>query len=209
MSGKRFDELNDAERRLVAEAEADLERLLSVEPSPEFAARVRTRISAERQSAPRWMSGWRFALAAASLAIVGIVVSLAIRRDVHNVPQPVPAVASGQRPAASDQQTPASGQRPAASDQQTPASDQQPAASGQRPANEPEVLVAVDQVLAMERLIALASAGKITEEMLPAEPLPAVAGADARPVAPLLVQELQVPVIGAAAGGIEKGLERH
>ena len=40
------DRLSDIDERVVADAEADLDRLLSLEPSPEFAARVLARIKA-------------------------------------------------------------------------------------------------------------------------------------------------------------------
>ena len=43
----RTDQMNDFDERAVAAAEADLERLLSIEPSPEFGAKVRARIAAE------------------------------------------------------------------------------------------------------------------------------------------------------------------
>ena len=64
------DRLSDVDARTVGAAEADLGRLLSVEPSVEFAATVRARIAAERS--PR---GWRsrrliLTLAAASVLIV-------------------------------------------------------------------------------------------------------------------------------------------
>ena len=43
----RTEQMTEFDERAVAEAEADLERLLSIEPSPEFAAKVRARIAAE------------------------------------------------------------------------------------------------------------------------------------------------------------------
>jgi hypothetical protein len=53
----RTERLAREDQRIVAEAEADLQRLLSIEPSPEFAARVRARIHEPREPrASRW--GW-------------------------------------------------------------------------------------------------------------------------------------------------------
>ena len=61
----RTNQMTQLDERIVAEAEADLQRLLSIEPSPEFAARVRERVDAHRESrATRW--GWiGFAVATA------------------------------------------------------------------------------------------------------------------------------------------------
>ena len=69
------DRLSDIDERVVADAEADLDRLLSVEPSPEFGARVLARIKAphaargQRAGWAVW-AGWALASAAA-LVIVG------------------------------------------------------------------------------------------------------------------------------------------
>lgn len=43
----RTKQMTEFDERVVAEAEADLDRLLSIEPSPEFVAKVRARIVAE------------------------------------------------------------------------------------------------------------------------------------------------------------------
>jgi hypothetical protein len=43
----RTKQLTEFDERAAAEAEADLDRLLSIEPSPEFVAKVRARIAAE------------------------------------------------------------------------------------------------------------------------------------------------------------------
>src|SRR3979411_44696 len=60
------------EHRVLALVERDLERLLSVEPSPDFAQRVRRRIAEEKGVAgtPRWR--YRLAGAAALIALVAI-----------------------------------------------------------------------------------------------------------------------------------------
>jgi hypothetical protein len=52
----RTEQMTDFDEREVSAAEADLERLLAIEPSPEFAAKVRGRIAAE-PPARRWMWG--------------------------------------------------------------------------------------------------------------------------------------------------------
>ena len=52
----------------------DLEALLAVEPSPEFVARVRTRIAEEPAPSPwRWSWSWSFALAGAAAVVLAVV----------------------------------------------------------------------------------------------------------------------------------------
>lgn len=88
------DRLSDIDERLVADAEADLDRLLSLEPSPEFAARVLARIKA-----PHAARGWRAGLAgwalasAAALVIVGALTlrgGSSVRDAAVTSPRPVP-----------------------------------------------------------------------------------------------------------------------
>lgn len=62
----------------------EIERLLAVEPSPEFVARVRQRIALEPQPGPSWFS-WRLAVAATSLVTVGAAFAL-----WSTVPAPTP-----------------------------------------------------------------------------------------------------------------------
>lgn len=66
------DRLSETDERVVAAAEADLDRLLSIEPSPEFAAKVRARIR-EPQKGRDWSAGW-LGLALASVAALIIAV---------------------------------------------------------------------------------------------------------------------------------------
>jgi hypothetical protein len=69
MSRTRFDDrLNDIDARVVGAAEADLHHLLAIEPSPEFAERVRAAIGRQRAE-PRWGAAW-ITLAFASAAVI-------------------------------------------------------------------------------------------------------------------------------------------
>ena len=67
--------MTELDERIATEAEADLERLLSIEPSPEFAAKVRARIGDNRESRAwkRW--GW-IGLTVATAAAVILVLAL-------------------------------------------------------------------------------------------------------------------------------------
>ena len=78
----RTEQMTPLDERMVAEAEADLQQLLAIEPSPEFATRVRTRIHDAGESyAPRW--GWiGLAIAAAAALIVVAVLRTSDRSPV-------------------------------------------------------------------------------------------------------------------------------
>jgi hypothetical protein len=77
----RTEPLTKQDERIVAAAEADLQRLLSIEPSPEFATRVRVRIHERREPhATRW--AW-FGVAIATAAAV---ILAAMLRTNHSSP---------------------------------------------------------------------------------------------------------------------------
>ena len=97
-------EVNEEEMRRV---DRELSQLLAVEPSPEFAAQVRTRI--EQQPA-RAFAGWVWAMAPVAAAAVIVAAVIAVSHesapvatpgvqaaaDIH-LPQPAPPTAAGQR----------------------------------------------------------------------------------------------------------------
>jgi hypothetical protein len=88
------DRLSEIDERVVAAAEADLSRLLSIEPSPEFAAKVRARIS-EPQAARGWSAGWLGLALASGAALVIALSGLVGWRGLQTLPLPVdPPVAS-------------------------------------------------------------------------------------------------------------------
>lgn len=69
----RTEQMTELDERIVAEAEADLRQLLSIEPSPEFAARVRLRIDEHRESrATPW--GWIGLAIATAVALIFVAV---------------------------------------------------------------------------------------------------------------------------------------
>ena len=71
------DRLSEFDERVVAAAEADLDRLLSLEPSPEFAAKVLARISAEETG-----RGWRVAWVGVALAsAAALIMAFTLRSD--------------------------------------------------------------------------------------------------------------------------------
>ncbi len=86
-----IDALTDDERRLMETIEADLDREMAVEPSADFAARVRARISAADRD-----GGWRFpwALAAAAVLTIATGILFATLRDAPEKTGP-PALNAG------------------------------------------------------------------------------------------------------------------
>ena len=74
----------DAERRggeMTDQAlDRELQSILAVDPSPEFVARVRTRIASEPQRSAAW-SMWMFAAAAAAVVAIAVVVSRGVPRE--------------------------------------------------------------------------------------------------------------------------------
>jgi hypothetical protein len=62
--------LTEGEARIVATAEADLQRLLSIDPSPEFAARVRSRINENRRARTTMWAWVGLGLAAATTVVL-------------------------------------------------------------------------------------------------------------------------------------------
>ena len=78
MSGTRIkDRLSDIDERAVADAEADLDRLLALEPSPEFAAKVLARINAPQAARGRRL-GW---VGAALASAAALVIAFTLRSD--------------------------------------------------------------------------------------------------------------------------------
>jgi hypothetical protein len=80
----RTEQMNEFDERAVELAEADLERLLSIEPSPEFAAKIRARIAAEP---PVRSWNWRRLLVPVAAA-AAVVVVLALSSRNWSVPSP-------------------------------------------------------------------------------------------------------------------------
>jgi hypothetical protein len=70
----------------------EIEAAFDVEPSPEFRARIRTRIASERiDESWTWLSGWRWAGAAMAAAAV-VMLGLWIARDPALAPPDEPSV---------------------------------------------------------------------------------------------------------------------
>lgn len=193
------DRLSRFDERMVAAAEADLDRLLLLEPSPEFAAKVLARIS-EARAEHRWRAWW-FAVALASVAaviVVGTVITL-------GQPTPVVDVPTVRSPARLDTMlaadpfvitAPVVAARHVAPVPSRP--DPQPA--------EPEVLVSDERRLAIARLLASASAGTLDLRVFSTTAAAPEDGLRTE-VAPLIVEELLIPIV--PIGHVDHDVERR
>ena len=70
MDAPRFDEMSDAA------LDRDLQALLAADPSPAFAARVRTRIAAQAATSRTWFAAWG-AVVVVTATIAAVIVTLA------------------------------------------------------------------------------------------------------------------------------------
>jgi hypothetical protein len=199
MSRTRIDDrLHEFDERMVAAAEADLDRLLSLEPSPEFAARVVARICTDPTGRGHGV-GW-VGLALASAAAV-IAVGTAITLRQHTPVVDVPMVTSPARPdtiLAAD---------PLVTEPVVTARHVVPVLSRPKPQPaEPEVLVSDERRLAIERLLASASAGTLDPRVFSKTAL--APEEDLRTeVAPLIVEELLIPIV--PIGHLDNDVERR
>jgi hypothetical protein len=199
MSRTRFEDRLSAEDEAAAEAaESDLNRLLSITPSPGFAANVRARIS-EARAERRWRARW-FAVALASAAaviVVGTAITLRQNTPVVDVPMlRLPPRPDTMLPVGPLVTAPVVAVRHVAPVPSRP--EPQPA--------EPEVLVSDEGRLAIARLVASARAGTLDPRVFSmAAPAPEE---DLRTeVAPLIVEELLIPIM--PIGHVDNDVERR
>jgi hypothetical protein len=189
----------DLQRRLLAEVDAELERALAIEASPELVARVIARSRVASDTAWRVRAAWTGLAAAAALAV-----GLYLRAPVDAPAAPREQASAQQSPAAPAAVRLAPGPvrspgAPRASDPGVTASNRSrpvrmPRAAA-KSAAEPEVLVQPDQARAIARLRELLIAGRLTEQMLP--PIHPHEAAELS-VAPLRIADIAVPDVDSA-----------
>ena len=176
-------EATAAEQTLFAEIEAQLRQAMSVQPSPDFARKVRARIDERRVDRDRWT--WRWAAAAACILAVGIGWRMANRTD------DVEPAQIGRERKAVDVRL-AAAPTPAVRERPTAIPRHPPATGTSRPdISQPEVIVPEDNARAVARLLVLARSGSITEERL--TPVAVAAASPTLDVAPLGVPPIPVP----------------
>lgn len=150
--------------------QASLTSMMAVEPSPEFAASVRQRIAADR-GAREWRSVHLVipALAATAVVVLGMVL-----------------IVTGHRRVAPDRQMPAAATRDL---------ELAPAAES-RDETRPRALVPRNDIVAVERLLSAAQAGRFEFEIVPAG-VP-VAGQISTP-GPISLPAIELMPIGASS----------
>jgi hypothetical protein len=164
-----------------ADIEDALTSMLAVEPSPGFAARVRHRIAADSETRA-WKSAQLIvpALAAAAVIVAGVLVIFSGTRRL--VPEPVmPA-------AATRDQAPVPGVA-------TPASEAAAVVTVQQE-ERPAALVPRNEIIAVQRLLSVARAGRFEYALVPAG-VP-VAGELSAP-APISLPPIEMMPIGASS----------
>ena len=150
---------------------------LAVDPSPEYLARVRSRLASEPTA---WWSPLQRGLGAAGAVAIVIALAVAIQRpDPSPTAKPVeperpPVVAIAQapvaRPAALERAAVRSAIRPAARTAKVSATRDQPL----RAIRQPEVIIAADEAAAFRRLISDVRLGRVDLALLPEHPMATV-----------------------------------
>ena len=208
-----IDALTAEERRLMDAIEADLDRVMAVEPSADFAARVRARIGEADRDA-RWNVPW--AIAAAAVLVIAAGVLLATLRDQpsavdsaaivtgHDVALPAPKLPPAVT--AAGRSLDVASARPRHDLSRVPIA-RRAAAGGSRidRAVEPEVLVPDDLRLAVARVMRMVRDGTISERAFAPEHAASAVEEPAEAVGAMVIEELHVPSIDPAGGGVEKG----
>jgi hypothetical protein len=181
----------DRHRRVLAEVDAELARMLSVGATPQFVARV----TASAAAAGRRTISWRPAAAWIGVAAAAAIVMAFFMRS--DAPAPQPRAASrlaAVAPAPTAAPSLAANTEPSAVRHATAARRSQPGSSPRvavgRRVEEPPVIVDASQARAIARLRELFSAGRLNEKMLPPERSRETAELA---VAPLEIPEIKVP----------------
>jgi hypothetical protein len=207
----------EAQRRLLAELDAEIGRTLSIGASPDFVARAAAAaLEAERTPARRWVPAplWAgFAVAAAIVMAVWIhqpavvdspgASDARVKVEATQAARPAPAVPPPAfRPKAEGTQPHGGSPAPAAARSRVRAfaRSRVPALSP-----DPPVIVEPDQAVAIARLYQLARQGRLTEEMLP--PVQPHEAAELS-VEPLRIPEITVPDVQGAGHAPGSALER-
>jgi hypothetical protein len=203
MPDERFEQtLTGEDARLLAELETNLARELSIEPSPEFLARVRLRVAElpeQRTGMLDW--GWwqRRWMPALALAAVAVIVAAAVMMRSTPVDEPrreVVAMANPTPPAAIPPAAPVPGATgmlvppaaPAAAPRVQRVARRAAGPDALRRATEPEVLVLEGQMDAIRQFLAGVRTGRVDAS--------AVANTEAQAsVGPAIVEQLAIPLL--------------
>jgi hypothetical protein len=207
MSREQFDEA------LVDAFERELRDALAIEPSADFAQKVRARIAARR--AP--VVWWRVALPVAAMCVFAIglglwsrstdeeKVSTSVRRagldvQLHAEDGVVPTGPVKRATTVSAAAVRGTGERESNTTRMVKRSSAEPAP-------EPEVIVPPDRALALRRFLEMARSGAVNEETL--KPVAAAASPSVLEIEPIVVTPLSVPELEPQPGAAQAGVERE
>ena len=197
-------------RRLLADVDAELSRTLSVSASPDFVARVTSRVSA----IPSRSVVWRPAVAWGGLAAAAAIAVAFLRAPAPAPPPDAPPKSASAGPAPTAAVSiPAAAVPATAADRRTAARrshSRSPRLAAARHAGEPPVIIDPAQARAIARLRELVNAGRLNGTTLPPErPHDAAELA----VAPLEIPEIKMPGVEFAGrppgSGVEPEPEEH
>jgi hypothetical protein len=203
------------QRRLIEGLDGELRTALAIEPSPQFAPRVRAAIETASASGRRGPMFWWSGLAAAAAAGILLVMVPSVERmpppaaPVPTRPAP-PTAASTATAAIDDTRTPREIDRLVPSGIVARRAPRQPVK--ERPLAEPEIIVSEDQQRAVARFVALVRAGRLDASSLATEPDGDIAPPPELAVSPLAVAPIAIPSVefsthSAVADGLPKGVE--
>ena len=183
----RCDAAFDEQRRLIDGLDAELSAAIAIDPSPQFAPRVRAAVEATDVASHRHRWFWFGGLAATAAAAV-IVASWPAE---HLIAPPAPPLAYGTPPQrVAPMVTPIEAPTPQAL-QRASAAQVTGTRTHTRP--EPEIIVAAEQRIAVDRYVAMFRAGSLETSALATSPQPMLAPPSDLVVAPLEVEPMAVP----------------
>jgi hypothetical protein len=181
--------------RAVRQAERELVRLLAIDPSPDFAANVRARI-VQQGNSRRWHFRWEAAAAVAILTAAALMAADILRGPAGTQPPVAARVTSA----------PAQPSKPL--DPPVVPSAVQLAGSVRRAVqlrSRTMVLVPPDAERALQRVVELAATGALSAGA--AEPPGPLTETSAPPVAPIVVEELDVSDIAVPGDATEDEID--
>jgi hypothetical protein len=183
----RCEALFDEQRRLMDGLDAELSAAIAIDPSPQFAPRVRAAVEATAVASRRHRWHWFGGLAAAAAAAMIVVASWPAE---HETAPSAPPIAFGRtqplKPVESANPVP-----PRQAPSQTVAARARQTRTHVTP--EPEIIVATEQRIAVERYVAMFRAGSLDTSALATSPQPMLAPPSDLVVAPLEVEPMAVP----------------
>jgi hypothetical protein len=195
----------DADRRSEvtdAALDSELQAMLGVDPSPEFVARVRTRIADQPSPSSSWFGAWSIA-ASIAVAVAAAMVVLVLSRDASNgAPSERPVLDSRTAIRPAWPMPDLTGLVLGGSDRPAPRAGRSRTAARQEPTAparaEPEILVDAREAAALRALIFGAQQGRIDLAPMLAASTPAVM--ELPPVVDIAIPDITIEPLAPGTG---------